>query len=128
MMHPMKTLILVAEPHGCTQAIARAMALRLRAAGHRVDVNDVVSATNSPPDGYDAVIVGAEPSRKRDRRIIGNYISRHRPWLQGIPTGLFILSSTRPNPREDVEAFETRVGWRAQFAAVFSYGRTTRVL
>ena len=38
-----KTLIVVAEPHGYTHAIARAIALRMRTAGHRVDVTDAAS-------------------------------------------------------------------------------------
>src|SRR5262245_50199168 len=119
MIRPMtrrKTLILVGEPHGYTQAIASAIALRMRKAGHRVDVTDAVGGSNPPPDDYDAVIIGAEATRKRDRRLIGEYIASHRARLQGIPTGLFILcSATRSDPRHFIDAFETRVGWRARF-------------
>src|SRR6476620_4529360 len=123
-----KTLILVAEPHGYTHAIARAIALRMRTAGQHVDVSDAVGGTNPPPDEYDAVILGADSARHRDRRVIGDYIANHRSRLQSIPTGLFILcnSGARTDPHRFVDAFETRVGLRARFAAVFSYGPVAR--
>jgi len=122
---PGKTLIVVAEPHGYTHAIARAIALRMRNAGHRVDVSDAASGMNPPPDEYDAVILGAEASRHRDRRVIGDYISSHRIGLQDRPTGLFILCNS-DDPSRLIDAFETRVGWRARFAAAFSYGAVGR--
>jgi menaquinone-dependent protoporphyrinogen IX oxidase len=123
-----KTLILVAEPHGYTHAIARAIATRMRIAGQHVDVSDSVGGLNPPPDDYDAVILGAESARPRDRRVLGDYIASHRNRLQSIPTGLFILcgSGARMDPHRFVDAFETRVGLRARFAAVFSYGRMSR--
>lgn len=120
-----KTLIVVAEPHGYTHAIARAIALRMRTAGHRVDVTDAASGINPAPDDYDAVILGAEASRHRDRRVIGDYISSHRTGLQDRPTGLFILCNST-DPSRLIDAFETRVGWRARFAAAFSYGALGR--
>ncbi len=122
-----KTLILVAEPHGYTHAIASAIALRMRTAGQHVDVSDAVGGEN-PPDDYDAVILGADSARHRDRRVIGDYIASHRNRLQSIPTGLFILcnSGARTDPHRFVDAFETRVGLRARFAAVFSYGPLAR--
>jgi hypothetical protein len=122
-----KTLILVAEPHGYPQAIARAIASRMRSAGHRVDISDAISGTHPPADDYDAVIIGAEATRPRDRRLLGDYVASHRGRLHDIPTGLFILcSSDRRDPQRFVDAFETRVGLRARFAAVFSYGPVAR--
>src|SRR5262249_49529143 len=116
-----KTLILVAEQHGYTHAIARALAQRMRNAGHRVDVSDAIGGATPVPDEYDAVILGAEASRNRDRRVIGDYVVAHRTALQHIPTGLFLVCNS-PDALYHIDAFETRVGWRARFAAAFCCG------
>jgi menaquinone-dependent protoporphyrinogen IX oxidase len=116
-----KTLILVAEQHGCTHAIARALALRMRKGGHRVDVTDAAGGSAPLPQEYDAVILGTEAGRNRDRRMIGDYVVTHRAALQHIPTGLFLVCNSADALRH-IDAFETRVGWRARFAAAFSYG------
>ena len=119
-----KTLILVAERNTSTHSIANAIASRMRAAGQSVDISDATSGVQPPADDYDAVILGAEATAHRDRRLLGEYIARHRARLQAIPTGLFLLcSSDRRDPQRFVDAFETRVGMRATFAALFSYGR-----
>lgn len=116
-----RTLILVAEHHGYTHAIARALATRLRKAGHWVDVSDAEAGTLPSPDAYDAVILGAEARRHRDRRVIGDYIVMHRQALHQMPTGLFLLCDSS-NALRHIDEFETRVGWRARFAAAFTYG------
>ncbi len=116
-----RTLILVAEHHGYTYAIARALAARMRKAGQWVDVRGAEGGTLPSPDGYDAVILGAEARRHRDRRVIADYIVMHRSTLHQMPTGLFLLCDST-NALRHIDEFETRVGWRARFAAAFTYG------
>lgn len=120
-----KTLILVGEPHGHSHAIARAIGLRMRNSNHRVEVGDLATGANPSPSDYAAVIMGTEAARIRDRRALANFISLHRSALQSIPTGLFVVCNSRESradPRAFIEAFETAVGWRAQFAAAFQGG------
>jgi menaquinone-dependent protoporphyrinogen IX oxidase len=116
-----RTLIVVAEHHGYTHAIARALAVRMRKAGQWVDVSDADGGALPSPDGYDAVILGAEARRHRDRRIIGDYVVTHRSALHQMPTGLFLLCDSA-NALRHIDEFETRVGWRARFAAAFTHG------
>src|SRR5262245_40037461 len=104
---PGRTLILVAEQHGYTHAIARAIAQRMRKAGHRVDVSDAIGGATPVPDEYDAVILGAEATRNRDRRVISDYVVAHRSALQHIPTGLFLVCNSNDTLRH-IDAFETR--------------------
>jgi menaquinone-dependent protoporphyrinogen IX oxidase len=119
-----RTLILVAEPHGHSHAVATALASRMRTSGHQVDVRDANGGLPGASD-YDAVILGADVAAKRDRRLLGEYVASHRQRLKDIPTGLFLVC--RPDRTTDarhcVDSFETRLGMRARFAAVFSYGR-----
>jgi len=119
-----RTLILVAEPHGHSHAVATALASRMRTAGHHVDVRDANGGLPGANE-YDAVILGADVAVKRDRRLLGEYVANHRQRLNDIPTGLFIVC--RPDRTTDarhcLDSFETRLGMRARFAAVFSYGR-----
>ncbi|HEY5928210.1 MAG TPA: flavodoxin domain-containing protein [Kofleriaceae bacterium] len=120
-----RTLILVAESHGHTHAVATAIASRMRTAGHVVDVRDANSGSQPAADDYDAIILGADAAVKRDRRVLGDYVANHRGRLHDIPTGLFLVceSDRGADPHHFVDAFETRLGMRARFAAVFSYGR-----
>ena len=122
---PGKTLIVVAEPHGYTHAIASTIALRMRSGGHRVDVSDIHVARGLQPEDYDAVILGTEAGRRRDRHMICDYIASHRAPLQKVPTGLFVVCNSRTSrsdPQHFIESLEDRVGWRARFAAAFSFG------
>src|SRR3954465_9495750 len=102
-----RTLILVPEQHGYPHAIARAIAQRMRIANHRVDISDVARGATPPPDGYDAVIFGAEARRPRDRRLLGDYIAGHRSDLERIPTGLFLFCDWRTSKADPQIVIET---------------------
>jgi menaquinone-dependent protoporphyrinogen IX oxidase len=119
-----RTLILVAESHGHSHAVATALASRMRTSGHHVDVRDASGGLPGASE-YDAVILGADVAVKRDRRLLGDWVASHRQRLKDIPTGLFIVCGPDrgTDARHCVDSFETRLGMRARFAAVFSYGR-----
>ena len=66
------------------------------------------------------------PGERRDAigkgfRVIADYIVMHRSTLHQMPTGLFLLCDST-NALRHIDDFETRVGWRARFAAAFTYG------
>jgi menaquinone-dependent protoporphyrinogen IX oxidase len=110
-----KTLIVVAGAHGNTMAVAQLVAKRLRHRGYHVDVGDALAPSTPPPEVYQAVIIGTETSKSRDRFAISDFIARHREQLARISTGLFLLNAV--NRHVSVESFVRTIHWRPTFGA-----------
>jgi hypothetical protein len=110
-----KTLIVVAGAHGNTMAVAQLVAKRLRHRGYHVDVGDALAPSTPPPEVYQAVIIGTETSKSRDRYAISDFIARHREQLARISTGLFLLNAAHKHV--SVESFIRTIHWRPTFGA-----------
>jgi menaquinone-dependent protoporphyrinogen IX oxidase len=110
-----KTLIVVAGEHGNTMAVAQVVAKRLRHRGYHVDVGDALAPSTPPPEVYQAVIIGTETSKRRDRYAISDFIARHREQLARISTGLFLLNDAHKHV--SVESFVRTIRWRPTFGA-----------
>jgi menaquinone-dependent protoporphyrinogen IX oxidase len=107
-------------------SIAEALRDRLRVRGHLVDVGSA-STPLKPPSEYDAVIIGTELGIARDRRAIGDYISRHRERLDALASGLFVIARRRSHiARRHVDAFASELSWHPKFAAALERDSTSR--
>ena len=117
-----RALIVVADAHGNTMRVAQALGNHLRQRGQLVDVGDALATVMPAPTDYEAVILGTELGQARDRRVIGDYITRHRDKLGAVATGLFVLSPARTGveSRRHIDAFVRTVRWNPDFAATLS--------
>jgi menaquinone-dependent protoporphyrinogen oxidase len=84
-----RTLIAYASKHGSTEEVARAIATRLREAGHDVDIRD--AAVVSDVDRYDLVIVGGSLYMSRWHADARKFLRRHAAALEGRPLAVFAL-------------------------------------
>lgn len=122
-------LIVVARAHGHTATFAQALAARLRARGHEVEIGDALVGQLPPPADYDAVLLGTDAAFDADRRTIGAYIAANREGLAEIPTALFVVC--RPDaavdPRRVLMKLEVETGWRPLVAGTVVCGRAGRL-
>jgi flavodoxin len=86
-----RALLVYATRHGSTRDVAEAVADELRARFSEVDVSEARSAP--PPDGYDAVVLGA-PMIMGWHRKAKKYVKRHRDQLAGVPFALFVTAAS----------------------------------
>ena len=98
----MNLLLAVASRHGSTLEIAEAIARKLRAAGHAVDVRNV--AETPTPEGYDAVIIGSAIYMGGWLPAARQFVEHNRAKLAGVPVWLFSsgpLGQDDPQPKGD---------------------------
>jgi menaquinone-dependent protoporphyrinogen oxidase len=85
----MRILVAYASKHGSTEEVARAIAARLREAGHEIDVRDAAVVTDL--DAYDAVVVGGSLYMGRWHADARTFLRRHRAALEACPLAVFAL-------------------------------------
>jgi menaquinone-dependent protoporphyrinogen oxidase len=118
----MRILVLYASEHGQTAAIARAIADRLGAAGHRVDVVDSRAALPAPDD-YGAIVLGSRVQIDRTARRIRRYARRHAEVLSARPTAVFAVSMNETAPgggQRYVDGLVRQIGWTPRWTASFA--------
>ena len=87
-----RILIAHASRFGQTRTLAEAIAKRLRARGHTVDIACARSSSLPAPDDYDAVILGSRIELGHHAPEIIEYIREHRATLEYMPTAFFSVS------------------------------------
>lgn len=118
-------LIVYASNHGQTLAIADAIASRLVAAGHEVQLANALAGPPPAPTRYDAVIIGSRIRMERHAKEIEHYARVQRAALSAMPTAFFSVSMSAsdrdagPDPHGYLEAFFRLTGWRPQRAIAF---------
>jgi menaquinone-dependent protoporphyrinogen IX oxidase len=86
-----RALLVYATRHGSTRDVAEAVADELRARFSEVDVSEARSAP--PPDGYDAVVLGA-PMIMGWHRDARRYLRLHRAQLEAVPFAVFVTAAS----------------------------------
>lgn len=84
-----RVLIAYASKHGSTEAVARAIATRLRSKGLHVDVRAAAIPTDA--GAYDAVVLGGSLYMGRLHADARRFLLRNRPALESIPFAVFAL-------------------------------------
>ncbi len=95
-----RILILYATSHGQTHRIADAIADRLRARGHVVELADAGAGGRClpPPADYDAVVLGSRIQFGHHARAIGAYVRAHRAALDEVTSAFFSVSMSASEP------------------------------
>jgi menaquinone-dependent protoporphyrinogen oxidase len=136
-----RVLVLYASSYGQTRAVALAIATRLRAHGHTVELADAGCGPDRlpPPDDYDGVVLGSRVELGRHDRVLLAYVAQHRERLATMPTGFFSVSLAAAGPGRDpagyIARFFDETGWRTSRAVAIAgalrypaYGWLTRLI
>jgi menaquinone-dependent protoporphyrinogen oxidase len=121
----MRILIVFASSYGQTAAIAKAIAERLRELGHVADLADAGAHAPSPPQGYDAVVIGSRVQIAKHHPAIHRYIERYRAAFTSLPTYFFSVSMSaagKPagsDPNGYLEKLFTATSWHPGRAVAF---------
>ncbi len=124
----LRVLIAYGTSEGQTGRIAEHLANVIRSHGHQAFPVDVERASAPPPDGYDAVIVGASIHMGKHERNVVHYVRRNRAALERLPSAFFSVSlAARDNTDEAhkeaegyVEKFIQQTGWRPLMVELFA--------
>jgi menaquinone-dependent protoporphyrinogen oxidase len=100
-----RILVTYGSRHGSTRDVAAAIAARLRASGHEVDLLAASAAADVGPAGYDVVVVGGSIYMGRWHRDSCEFLRRHRDALATLPLSVFALG---PRTLERHDVAETR--------------------
>lgn len=118
-----RTLVAYASKRGSTEEVARAIAARLREAGHHVDVRSADMVTDVRD--YDAVVLGGSLYFGRWHGEARAFVHRHRSALGERPLAVFALGPKTLERREvarsrhQLLAALTRLGCDPQSIAIF---------
>jgi menaquinone-dependent protoporphyrinogen IX oxidase len=119
-------LVLYASAQQHVDAIANAIAVRIRAHGIRAEVGDASRGTMPPPQDYDAVVLGSPVGFGSKTQLIASYIRHHRKALAEVPAALFTVSASGTvrdcDPGGFLADLVRSTGWQPSFAAAFAGG------
>lgn len=116
----MKTLILFATKHGCTEKAARALAQHLQSA-------DVVNIADHAPDlgNYDDVIVGSSIYVGQINKALSQWLSQNAAALKEKRLGLFVCCGQAEKAMDQLTAaFPGELVQRAMAKGYFGYDFT----
>ena len=122
----MKTLIVYATKHGCTETCARKLQERLPG---DVDLRDLKTAKDLRPEDYDIVLIGGSIHAGRVQKRIPAFCRRHMETLLSKTVGLFLccMEEGEKAQKQFNDAFpeELRNHARAQglFGGAFDFER-----
>lgn len=128
-----RILIAHASRFGQTRSLADAIATRLRARGHTVDIACARDASLPAPDSYDAVILGSRIELGHHAPEIVEYIRDHRVQLEHMPTAFFSVSLAAAvpfaglDPRGYLMKTFRELDWLPDHAAAFGRVGTPQV-
>ncbi len=118
-----RILIPYATTEGQTARIAEVMSEALRARGHEAVSTDVKGLSDTIPDGYDAVIVGATIHKGKHDKHVEEFAQKNLDTLTRVPSAFFSVSLAAHGDTEEaqgyVEQFEEESGWRPDLVAMF---------
>jgi menaquinone-dependent protoporphyrinogen oxidase len=98
-----RILIAHASRFGQTRTLAHALATRLRARGHTVDIACARDVSLPPPASYDAVILGSRIELGHHAPEIIDYIREHRAELETRPSAFYSVSLAAAVPFAGVD-------------------------
>ena len=107
-------LVAYGTTEGQTGKIADAMARRLRAHGHRVDLLDTASpAAQTVSPQYQAAMIGGSVHNERHQSALTHFVKANRPWLKAMPVAMFSvsLSAALPDMDSRLEARRALDAW-----------------
>lgn len=116
----MKTLVLFATKHGCTERAARALAQQLGNA-------EVISIADQSPDlsQFDGVVIGSSIYVGQINKALSQWLSRNSAALQGKRLGLFICCGQAEKAMEQLQtAFPADLVQQAVATGYFGYDFT----
>lgn len=116
-------LVCYGTTEGQTATIAEAIAHTLREHGHTAEPMDVKDVTDTVPDHYDAVVLGASIHMgKHDKRVV-EFVQRNRDTLERLPSCFFSVSLAAHGDTQEaegyIEQFEEETRWRPDKIAMF---------
>ena len=124
----LRVLIAYGTSEGQTGRIAEYLADVIRSHGQEAFLVDVERASAPPPDGYDAVIVGASIHMGRHERNVVHYVRRNRAALERLPSAFFSVSLAAHDKTEQahnevegyIDKFIQQTGWRPHRVGLFA--------
>ena len=118
-----KILIPYGTTEGQTARIAECIAEVIRGHGDEVEAVDVGEVTDTIPDGYHGVIVGASIHMGKHDKHVVEFVRKNRDMLERMPSAFFSVSLAAHGDTEEaedyVEQFERETGWRPAKIALF---------
>jgi menaquinone-dependent protoporphyrinogen oxidase len=118
-----RVLIPYGTSEGQTAKIAEVIADVIHDAGHEADAVDIKSLSDTVPDGYDAVIVGASIHMGKHDKHVVQFVQKNHDALERLPSAFFSVSlAAHGDPQEAegyVDQFEDETGWRPDKVALF---------
>ena len=118
-----KVLVTYGTTEGQTAKIAEVITDVLRDLGHDADAVDITSLSDTVPDGYDAVIVGASIHMGKHDKHVVDFVHQNRDTLAGLPSAFFSVSLAAHGDTQEaqgyVEQFKDETGWRPDRIALF---------
>jgi menaquinone-dependent protoporphyrinogen oxidase len=118
-----RVLIPYGTTEGQTAKIAEVIADVIRGSGHEADAVDIKSLSDTVPDGYDAVIIGASIHMGKHDKHVVEFVQKNHDTLQRLQAAFFSVSLAAHGDTEEAEGyvdqFEAETGWRPDRIALF---------
>jgi menaquinone-dependent protoporphyrinogen oxidase len=124
----LRVLIAYGTSEGQTGRIAEYLSNVIRSHGYQAFPVDVERANAPPPDGYDAVFVGASIHMGKHERNVVHYVRRNRATLERLPSAFFSVSLAAGDNTDEahkevegyIEKFVQQTGWRPMMVGLFA--------
>jgi menaquinone-dependent protoporphyrinogen oxidase len=116
-------LIPYGTTEGQTAKIAEVIADVIRDLGHGAEAVDIKTLSDTVPDGYDAVIIGASIHMgKHDKQVV-EFVHKNHHTLDRLPSAFFSVSLAAHGDSQEAEGyvdqFEEETGWHPDGIALF---------
>ena len=118
-----KVLILYGTTEGQTAGIAEVITDVIREMGHEAEAVDIKRVSDTLPDGYDAVIIGASIHMGKHDKHVVEFVHKNHDTLERLPSAFFSVSLAAQGDTQEaagyVDRFEDETGWRPGRVALF---------
>lgn len=118
-----KIFIPYGTTEGQTARIAQYIADVIRTHGHEAEPVNITQSSDTLPDGYDGVIVGAAIHMGKHDKHIVEYLQKNRNKLERLPSAFFSVSLAAHGDTEEaegyIEQFERETAWRPGKVGLF---------
>ena len=116
-------LIPYGTTEGQTAKIADVLTDVIRDLGHEAEAVDIKSLSDTVPDGYDAVIIGASIHLGKHDKHVAEFVHKNHHTLDRLPSAFFSVSLAAHGDTQEVEGyvdqFEDETGWHPDEIALF---------
>jgi menaquinone-dependent protoporphyrinogen oxidase len=118
-----KVLIPYGTTEGQTAKIAEVITHVIHEMGHEAEAVDIKSLSNTVPDGYDAVIIGASIHMGKHDKHVVEFVHKNHDTLERLPSAFFSVSLAAHGDTQEAEGyvdqFENETGWHPDKVALF---------